>query len=359
MREKERSSNFELLRIISMVLIILSHYVAHGGLLMQGISLNQSIAQLLKLGGKLGVTCFVLVSGYFLVDSKFKVKNIVKLNIQIIYYAAISLIVLYLVQGSVGVMQIVKSLFAPIYGIYWYPTAYLGLYLCFPVLNLVVNAAKDKLKNIVICMFFTLSVINFVIPQSNFLYSNIAWFVFLYFVGAYFKKNQDTYFDQKAGWLFLLNILIMWSSSMILVLAGSRYHIKSLAEKAYYFSNMNSPFMFAAGLSMFLIFKNMKCGQSKGINAVAASTFAVYLCHDNDFVREIIWSKILHTQDYFHSSLWILMAHMMFSVVVFFAAAFVLEIPRRWITRKILNHKLITEKSAEIDQWYRFDGAAV
>lgn len=352
MRENDRSSNFELLRIISMVLIVLSHYVTHGGLLMQSISFNQIIAQLFKLGGKLGVTCFVLISGYFLVDSKFKTKNIIKLNLQILFYSIISLIVIYLFNGSIGIVQFVKSLFAPVYGIYWYPTAYIGLYLCVPILNMIIYNSKDKLKHILICMFIVLSLINFIMPKSNFLYSNIAWFIFLYLGGAFLKKNKNTYYEKKAIWLFMVNILIMWSTSIGLLAVGSRYNIISITDKAYYFSNLNSPFMFSAGLGMFLIFKKVKCRQSVTINYIAASTFAVYLCHDNDFVREIIWEKILHTSNYFNSNICILFCHMLFSVVILFFVAIILEIPRKWISKKILNSKFISVKSEKIDKWY-------
>ena len=46
MNKKVRNSNLELMRVFCMVIIILSHYVYHGGLLFQNISVNQIFAQL-------------------------------------------------------------------------------------------------------------------------------------------------------------------------------------------------------------------------------------------------------------------------------------------------------------------------
>ena len=73
----KRQSNFELLRIISMILIIAHHYAIHGGfeLSKQAFSAQLFFLQVLSYGGKLGVNLFVLISGYFLVTSRCKLKK--------------------------------------------------------------------------------------------------------------------------------------------------------------------------------------------------------------------------------------------------------------------------------------------
>lgn len=71
---KIRNSNLELLRIVSMILIIMHHYAVHGGfdLLNTELDLNRIWIQILSIGGKIGVNCFVLITGYFMINSKFK-----------------------------------------------------------------------------------------------------------------------------------------------------------------------------------------------------------------------------------------------------------------------------------------------
>ena len=73
---KVRNSNIELLRIISIILIVVSHYCVHGAgkaiISSLDISINRFILEVFKVGN-LGTILFVLITGYYLIDSE-KVK---------------------------------------------------------------------------------------------------------------------------------------------------------------------------------------------------------------------------------------------------------------------------------------------
>lgn len=77
MKKKQRNSNLELLRIISMFLIVLGHFAWQTN---WSVNNDTSLIRLgaihcLWIGGKLGVNLFILISGYFLINSKFKLKS--------------------------------------------------------------------------------------------------------------------------------------------------------------------------------------------------------------------------------------------------------------------------------------------
>ena len=182
---KPRQSNMELLRIFSMVIIILSHYVYHGGLFEQPFSMNQAFAQFLKMGGKLGVTCFVFISAYYLIESKFKFQNIFKLILEISFYSVITLGVKFFMTGSASGTELFKSTFASIYNVYWFPTAYIGMYLVFPLLNIIVAKYNEKCLKITLFLMIPFSIVHFVFIGSDFLYSNLTWFLYLYLWGGY------------------------------------------------------------------------------------------------------------------------------------------------------------------------------
>ncbi len=81
--KKERSSNLELFRIITMLLIIAHHYVVNSGLTGVGSPINSNPTSvkslfLLLLGawGKIGINCFMLITGYFMCKSEITLKNI-------------------------------------------------------------------------------------------------------------------------------------------------------------------------------------------------------------------------------------------------------------------------------------------
>ena len=65
---KVRSSNFELLRIISIFMIICFHCSFHGQFQTSGE--NKIIINFFNQLGELGVNCFILISGYFYYESK-------------------------------------------------------------------------------------------------------------------------------------------------------------------------------------------------------------------------------------------------------------------------------------------------
>lgn len=70
---RERNSNFEILRIICMLLIVAHHFSVHGGFYYDAsvISLNRFWIQFLIPCGRVGTNCFVMISGYFLVADRF------------------------------------------------------------------------------------------------------------------------------------------------------------------------------------------------------------------------------------------------------------------------------------------------
>ena len=354
--KKVRNSNLELLRVLSMVIIILSHYVYHGGLLYEAVSANNILAQLLKIGGKLGVSCFVLISGYFLADSKFKIQNIIRICAEVIFYALIILgIKAFLIPGeSVELTELVKSAFAPFYGLYWFPTAYIGLYLCFPVLNIIIDNVGRNLKKIVLVMTVALCIINFILPGANFLFSNVVWFVYLYFVAGYIKRYSCDFIEKYSMLLFLLGIAAIWGSSVILNVAGAYMNIDILSSKAYYLSNINSPFMVICALGLFVWFKNLSIKNSRIINYLGSITFAVYLLHDNSIFRDIIWKSIYRADRFYNSPMPVLLLHMLFVVISLFAAAAVIEIIRTFFEKKILECSLVKTWLDKINQWYVF-----
>lgn len=137
--KRTRQCNFELLRIVCMIMIILSYYCYHGGILFQGDGVIIIFAQLLKLGGKLGVTGFVLITGYFMCEKQFKLSSVFKVGLQTIFYSVLMLIVCFAQNKSIGLFYLPKLIFSLIYNTYWFVTAYIGMYLLILFLNIVVK----------------------------------------------------------------------------------------------------------------------------------------------------------------------------------------------------------------------------
>lgn len=90
-QEKNRQSNYELLRIFAMILIIWNHLCMHGIWLSKDvpISFNVIISKGLCIWpGILGDYLFILLSGYFVSSSKFSWKKVFKLWLQVFFISA-------------------------------------------------------------------------------------------------------------------------------------------------------------------------------------------------------------------------------------------------------------------------------
>ncbi|EOU1923475.1 hypothetical protein DMN38_09310, partial [Clostridium perfringens] len=87
----KRESNFELLRIISMFMIVVLHVLNHGGIYKSTniYSNDFIIVNLIESLSIVGVNCFVLISGYFGINSRFSFRKCMKIYIQVIFYSII------------------------------------------------------------------------------------------------------------------------------------------------------------------------------------------------------------------------------------------------------------------------------
>ena len=111
MKLKERSSNFELLRIIAMIMIVVYHIALHcisvqlerpdlGSVYQNPIFFRRLfLIQGVMPFGKIGVALFVLISGYFLVEkgNQINLQNVfVKILLQAVYSVVLLLVGGYL-----------------------------------------------------------------------------------------------------------------------------------------------------------------------------------------------------------------------------------------------------------------------
>lgn len=82
-KTKKRDSNIELYRIILMLLIIAHHYVVNSGIVEvlyeNPINFKSIIMFLFGAWGKIGINCFILITGFFMCKSNISLKKFLKL----------------------------------------------------------------------------------------------------------------------------------------------------------------------------------------------------------------------------------------------------------------------------------------
>lgn len=138
-----------------MIFIVAHHFAVHGfGTIQMTYSFNRYIVGILSLGGKLGVACFVLISGYFMIYSKLTLYKLIKLIAQTWFYSVgIGLTFLFVLTpvDPIGLKSMIKSFLSIGYNRYWFVTDYIMLMLMSSALNLAISKmSKEMHRNLLI-----------------------------------------------------------------------------------------------------------------------------------------------------------------------------------------------------------------
>ena len=134
-RQTDRQSNIELLRIIAMIMIAFHHFACHGNFDWQsvGATIPHLWYNFIVMGGKIGVDIFILISGYFLINSNgsvFNFKRILKFWGQVFFYS-IGIYIVFCAVGvsDFGIKSLIKSLFPITFSSWWFASTYFVLYI--------------------------------------------------------------------------------------------------------------------------------------------------------------------------------------------------------------------------------------
>lgn len=327
MRQKLRNSNIELLRIISMFLIVLSHYTVHNGVhnFELPLGLNRFLLEFSCLGN-IGVIIFIIITGYFSINSKhpFKLKRAVLLVLQVLFYSVLFYCLFCLLgQTQFSLMGFIKNCLPITFRMYWFVSVYLLLYILAPYINILLNNLSRKQYFRLIVLMLVLFSILPILTTQPFYGNELVQFVMFYMIGGYLGKYKENYFSNRKHSLIVLfcTFGIVALSIIAMDLLGLRWPI--LAERSDILLRRHSLASILVAVSIFSLFVTRKQFSSKIVNIVASCTFGVYLVSDNYLVRGILWTTVLRVQEMVDQPF--LGLHMIGSVAIVFVLSALIE----------------------------------
>lgn len=345
---QQRDSSIELFRIITMFMIVAHHYIVNSGVIGEitqanVLSTNSIFSLLWGWGGKTGIDCFVLITGYFMCKSNITVRKFLKLLFEIQFYQVI-IYAIFLISGyeKFALKSFVKAII-PIYGIgTGFTASYLAFFCFIPFLNILIKAMDEKQhRNLLITSLIIGSLLQtFLIAPSAFTY--VGWFMVVYFIGSYIRLYREDWFSNKKWWTIAAAISLFLSLAS--VVAGAFVLFKFGKNASYYFvADSNKILAVITSVSLFVFFKNLKFRYNPVINTVAASTFGVFLIHTRgDRMRQWLWKDTLNNVGAFHSDTFII--HAVVSVLAIYIICTLIDIARIHLLEKplfkILDKKL-------------------
>lgn len=193
----KRNYSIDLLRIVSMNMIVLLHIIGCGGILENTrlFTLNYEVSWLLEILCYCAVNCYALISGYVMCYSEIKYNKIVELWFQVVFYTiGITLLFNIFNPSSINNVDILKAFIPMMSNQYWYFTSYTGMFFFIPLMNHVINTMEKKKIEVLLVSSIILFVIfpMFLLAQFDPFYIidgySMIWLMTLYLFGAYFRK---------------------------------------------------------------------------------------------------------------------------------------------------------------------------
>ena len=371
-REKERNSSYELMRIVSMFLIVLYHIILHGKVLEncqnEGLKIIFEFIEFVTL---VHVNSFILVTGYYQVESNFKQSKIWSLlNANWFYRVLIVILLLTFNIVSIDKVSLIKETFPINLNEYWFFKNYLLLYCLTPFINKGIEKLnKSTYQKMIIVSFIIFSIVPSVTGGSYFDNSGFTLyqFVFLYMVGAYLKKyplSKSYIFKVMSKNMYKLILIFIlftcvFSNYILYKYSMSVSSVNTvLGEISSYVSRAstlyNNPFVIIQSICFFEYFGTLTI-KNRYINKLASLVFGIYLIHDNNFSRGLIYVYLKINNGPIYSYKFIF--YVFFIAVLIYAICAVIEYIRQKLFKKIYNFKLskmIREKYYEFIKNVKF-----
>lgn len=320
-----RESNVELFRIIVMMSIIAHHIVVNTAisynLLPEIHDARNVYLWVFGMWGKVGINCFVLITGWYMCTSAITLKKFLKLLLEVYFYKFFNFILLFVVGIRTLSPKSVFYLCMPISNVTSndFVSCYLVFFLLIPFLNILIHSISEKLHKYLVLL--CVSVLCF----WNQLYwikvdmSYLLWFPTLYFVASYIRLYPD---PTKKLSNFLEKTPLLWVSLSIASVIGILWflpHTSKNIHPYYFVSDSNAILAFITGLSLFMYFKSIHIRKSIFINILGACSFGVLLFHTTSGMRYVLFERLLKIPD-------VLYGNQGIALTIVYSIAFVLII---------------------------------
>lgn len=302
MTKKQRNANLDLLRIVSMLLIVFLHSIDHSGVLENALGYGRAMHLYVRFTYALCMVCvniYIMLSGYFMVSSKFRLQKLVTLWMEAAFYSfVLKLIFMLTGQDDFSIVSLV-SCFVPILtGRYWFLTIYVGMYLVSPFLNTLIRAMDKRqhaLLNVV--LFAVMSVWVSVHPSIAGMNSGggwgLAWFVTLYITASWLRLYYTP--DNKPLPWFVGFAAIPAGMALVFCLAVWGYLPGLFATVTGHWYRYDSAPVYLMTMCLFVGFLNVRIPSgklSRSIVRVAPLTLGVYLIHAHANVSPWSWAVL-------------------------------------------------------------------
>lgn len=323
---KKRESGVELLKIICIFIIILSHVVQTLGrnnstdtslflydFSLASTSITSIVLALFRHLGHVGTTIFFICSTWFMVGKEdWNNKKAIRLWVEVYFFSMLFLLFMAIIGqfNTIETSDIVRSFFPVFTLTNWYLSIYIAFALICPLINRLIKNIDLRIILIISIMLFALG---YIVPKQS---AQIPSFLGFYFFIYYLKNRNEKLCDKV--WFNILIILLGLGIFALTFVGLNIYGLNTSEPKVNVLWQLfygNLPY-YIFGFGFFNLFRKLKFRNGL-INYLSSTALVCYLVHENillrAYVRTQIWD-ILYTR-FGHSQL--VVQSLLFAVSLF------------------------------------------
>ena len=289
-----RSYGIHLLRIVSMFYVVMLHFIGRGGL-SKSVSMGTAqytVSWVLQIWTFCAVDIFALISGFvgYRDDPRqVKLSRYLSLWSEVVVYCLALTAVFRLLRPDLGIVfrDFLQMLFPVTGKLYWYFTAYTGLFLLMPFLDRLMSAlsrrSARKLFFLIVLAFSAYAVVTshrFNLANGY----NVFWLTLLYLLGSCIKKcgigRKLSPLGCVAGVILLVAVTYLWK------IFGSKHSKFGVVITPDTLISYISPTILGCAVLHVILFDKLSFrGSAPKIIAFDASgSFAVYILNNQKWV---------------------------------------------------------------------------
>lgn len=291
-----RQSNMELLRIVAMLFVLIVHadFLSLGEPTKEFIQSSPLFAfwqYVVESFTIVSVNVFILISGWF--GIKPKVKSFSSFIFQCIFLLLVANALSVMLGASFSGKVLTEDLFFG--GGLWFVHSYIGLYVMSPVLNAFLEKATSKQVLMTLTCFYLFQTYFGWTGHTDYIVGGYCpWsFMGLYVLARWLRLYAAQYMNISKWGYFRIYLL---TSLFIAVVSFLDTKYKLPVSRMF---NYSSPFVVISSAALLMFFSKLQFN-SRWVNRVAASCFAVYLLHNHSVVIDFFTTAVRGINDHYN-----------------------------------------------------------
>lgn len=303
--QKPREDNLDLLRIVSMLLIVFLHSIDHSGVLENAENCGAGMYFYVRMTYAMCQVCvniYIMLSGYFMVKSKFRLHKLVTLWMEAVFYSfVLKLLFMLIGKESFSFVSLASCFFPILTGRYWFLTIYVGMYLISPFLNIFIHAMDRRQHGLLnLVLFAIMSAWASIHPAIAGMNSGggwgLAWFVVMYLAAAWLRLYYTPNNKPVRYFAIYIALPILMATAQVVLGGGANIPgAKTLSAIVAHWFRYDSAPVYIMTICLFVGFMNINIRSkklSKVIVFIAPLTLGVYLIHAHANVSPWSWEVL-------------------------------------------------------------------